>query len=426
MALLGRGGSHAVITRPPQGGPTTYPLTLAVGVTLTPVATPLIVQLQGPDAPTAAADDASIGSNAWTNPTNIEVQDGSWAVSTNGVSQQSHWLEGTGFGFTIPTGATINGISVLIRKSTGTASRYVDGHVQLIKGGVISGTDKADGVTSWPTSDTNFTYGGVGDLWGLTLTPADVNASNFGVAITALRNALGTTVQARVDFVSITVAYTTAGVVNPLTLAATVTLTPAKASLISTSRALGVTLTPALVALKVKQLALALTATLTPGRAAQISTTRAGAVTLSPAKANAVSTTRAGAVTLSPAKANQVATARARSITLTPGVVALKVKQLVLALTMTLTPALQRSVGATRAVAVTLTAACPKQVRTAIRVAVNLTASLATSTTGFVQGLIRGATPWTNRPPSQTPTAHRPQAPVLTRAAPSPRRWTRP
>lgn len=58
------------------------------------------------------------------------------------------------------------------------------GSVKLVKGGVNSGNDKAsENTTAYPKGgDTALNFGSGADLWGNTLAPADVNASNFGVA----------------------------------------------------------------------------------------------------------------------------------------------------------------------------------------------------------------------------------------------------
>jgi len=55
------------------------------------------------------------------------------------------------------------------------------GTVKLVKGGVVSGDNKAAGTLT--SSFTDYTFGGPTDLWGLSLDPADANASNFGVAV---------------------------------------------------------------------------------------------------------------------------------------------------------------------------------------------------------------------------------------------------
>jgi hypothetical protein len=53
--------------------------------------------------------------------------------------------------------------------------------VRLVKGGVISGDNKATG--SITTSDAYYSFGGAADKWGLTLTESDVEASTFGVVV---------------------------------------------------------------------------------------------------------------------------------------------------------------------------------------------------------------------------------------------------
>lgn len=79
-----------------------------------------------------------------------------------------------------------------------------DNEVKLVKGGVISGTNKAD-ASDWSDTDLEVTYGSDSDLWGLTWSSADINSSNFGVAVSAT-SANGT---ASIDHVSVTVYYST-------------------------------------------------------------------------------------------------------------------------------------------------------------------------------------------------------------------------
>lgn len=76
-----------------------------------------------------------------------------------------------------------------------------DSVVKLVKGGVVVGSNLGDTVTKWPSSDVEVSYGGVSNLWGTTLAPADVNASNFGVVLSAL-NVAGT---AKVDRIAVRV-----------------------------------------------------------------------------------------------------------------------------------------------------------------------------------------------------------------------------
>ncbi|MBI4614481.1 MAG: tail fiber domain-containing protein [Planctomycetes bacterium] len=83
----------------------------------------------------------------------------------------------------------------------------VDASVRIVKGGAISGAEKAS-ASPWPTVDTYTSYGGPADLWGLAWTPADVNSGSFGVAIAATVS--GST--ASTDHIRITVYYTDSSV----------------------------------------------------------------------------------------------------------------------------------------------------------------------------------------------------------------------
>src|ERR1035437_7300149 len=141
------------------------------------------------------ADDATVGTVAWSNPDNAKVSDNVYAVfnQTGTVTTHSHYLKATSFGFSIPTGATINGILVEIeRKSTGVGSGY-DDKVQIVKAdGTIGTTNKAiipvspNFVGIYPSSDTYCSYGSSSDLWGETWDSTKINDVDFGVVLSAL------------------------------------------------------------------------------------------------------------------------------------------------------------------------------------------------------------------------------------------------
>ena len=78
--------------------------------------------------------------------------------------------------------------------------REVDQLVQLLKAGSLVGSSLASG-TPWPSSDAYTSYGGPTELWGETWYLNDINANDFGVALSALVQN-GT---ARVDHVRVTV-----------------------------------------------------------------------------------------------------------------------------------------------------------------------------------------------------------------------------
>lgn len=158
----------------------------------------------GPNVGGTFASDATLGVVAMSNPTNAVASDNSYVTSVLTLAQASNYLKVTNFGFNIPADATITGITVAVERSGNTLSATVDNSVKLVKGGSISGNDKASG-TLWGTSDSVATYGSSTDLWGLTLTPADVNLSTFGMVISASATLAGT---AQIDYVTITVDWT--------------------------------------------------------------------------------------------------------------------------------------------------------------------------------------------------------------------------
>jgi hypothetical protein len=139
------------------------------------------------------------------------------------TSKVSEWLEATNFGFDIPATATILGVVVKITEGA-NVNNGTDGvndtKVQLIIGGTISGSNYAATMAFWPTTPAAASYGtGTTDLWGLTLTPAEINALNFGVAISATAiSGSSPAVIGTVSEVSVTVYYSTGPYVLDKTL----------------------------------------------------------------------------------------------------------------------------------------------------------------------------------------------------------------
>ena len=145
----------------------------------------------GPSAVATGANDAGTGSLLWTNPGRVTVDDGSFADALNvGFSSTTtQYLKGTNPaggapGYSVPASTTIDGIEVtLSRKNTGGAA-VTDARARIVKGGTIGSTDKSNG-SNWSSTAETITYGGATDLWGLSWTNTDVNASDFGFALSA-------------------------------------------------------------------------------------------------------------------------------------------------------------------------------------------------------------------------------------------------
>jgi Tfp pilus assembly protein PilX len=94
---------------------------------------------------------------------------------------------------------------VFTNTTTGSAGALQDNNVQLLKAGAAIGNNKAS-ATTWSTSDTNAPYGASNDMWGTTWTPAEINASTFGLRFSA-KNVAAATSTASIDYISITVSY---------------------------------------------------------------------------------------------------------------------------------------------------------------------------------------------------------------------------
>lgn len=156
---------------------------------------------------TTVSSTTGPGSASWTNPNSSKVSDNSRATAVLSSGNTTRYLKATSFGFSIPNWATITGIKVEVERSiAGTISTGVkDSEVKIIKGdGTVSANNKAD-ASSWPVvgSEAYITYN-PSDLWGETWSPADINDTDFGVAISATATSSRT---AQIDHVRITVTY---------------------------------------------------------------------------------------------------------------------------------------------------------------------------------------------------------------------------
>jgi hypothetical protein len=142
----------------------------------------------------------------WANPGYVVSSNGQKATDSIPLNTQSANLDATGFGFSIPSTATIVGIYAEIERMASSSTSLDDEDVYLLKAGVASGTDYANG-TDYGTSDSIEDYGGSTDLWGTTWTPAQVNASNFGLRLRVDNDDTGAARTASIDHMQITVYY---------------------------------------------------------------------------------------------------------------------------------------------------------------------------------------------------------------------------
>jgi len=100
------------------------------------------------------------------------------AIVPDGISGNvSPTYQYTGYAGNTPNRQVISMICV-------QRARDFDNQVRLIKGGIVSGNNLSIS-TTYPKTDAYQSYGGAGNLWGLSLSPSDVTASNFGFAMSS-------------------------------------------------------------------------------------------------------------------------------------------------------------------------------------------------------------------------------------------------
>lgn len=167
---------------------------------------------QGPNSPTTSEDNG--GAEPLGNATAATSENGSSVTfGPSGSAAASNYLKTTGFGFSIPTGATVDGILVEWKKACGTLDAgwtAKDSAVRIVKGDVIGSTDKSVS-GNWPSATLAYvSHGGASDLWGETWSISDINASDFGAAISAVRGDGASVRQGIIDHCRITVYYTVA------------------------------------------------------------------------------------------------------------------------------------------------------------------------------------------------------------------------
>lgn len=159
---------------------------------------------QGPLIAGTGANDATWGDTAWFLPTRVTAEDGTATTCT--PIAITNYIKATNFGFSIPAGATINGIQVEWKRAS-DGGVMIDSRVRIVKGGTIGATDKSTGAI-WTTMTLTWdSFGGATELWGHVWTDTDINASTFGAVLAGDAGAGDT---GNVDACRITVYYTAA------------------------------------------------------------------------------------------------------------------------------------------------------------------------------------------------------------------------
>ena len=171
----------------------------------------------GWQSPSTMADDDAVGTVTWANPDNAKVSDNSYATASPaglGTFVYIHYLKATNFNFSIPVGATINGI--LVEAEVVDLSPYnsaFESITYIVKADGSYGTaNKVTNpqVTQLPTTEAYISFGASNDLWSETWAYTDINDSDFGVGISFSYSDEEETGDIKADHIRIKVYYTVA------------------------------------------------------------------------------------------------------------------------------------------------------------------------------------------------------------------------
>lgn len=155
------------------------------------------------------ANVTGVGTEAWANPGNITADDGNNASGAAAAkNEQMNYLVGSNFGFSIPTGSTIDGIEARLQASDPSGVAGIT-HVIIYKDNSTPGNDLEAGTTTVTSTPTNYDYGSSSQLWGLTWTAAEINSANFQLRISMNAGSTGFSAgDPAVDFLAVNVHYT--------------------------------------------------------------------------------------------------------------------------------------------------------------------------------------------------------------------------
>lgn len=143
----------------------------------------------GPNSTGTCVTDATVGTWGWAHPEYTVSDNGAQAIITAMThNNQTEYLKATNFGFSFAGTETIKGVLVeAYAWGSGNLGAIKDYSVKLVKAGTISGTSLArtDGFTinNGSSGSVYKTWGDGFSLWGLSLSPSDINDSGFGCAL---------------------------------------------------------------------------------------------------------------------------------------------------------------------------------------------------------------------------------------------------
>lgn len=150
----------------------------------------------------ASVTESNTSGRSWDTFDGVTRKDSGSANIRLDAPEISETLSLTNLDLRVTAGATIRGIAVHIRRRTfATDNGNGSDRTVALLGGSGTSANRADVTTPWPFSFTEAVYGGPTDLWGMSLTQAQVNATTFGVRIDVQSTAGANNVELELDHV---------------------------------------------------------------------------------------------------------------------------------------------------------------------------------------------------------------------------------
>jgi hypothetical protein len=190
---------------------------------------------QGPNFPTAASQTAEYSFiTPWYNITNIYATDSNWATISltypPGYPGETEFIIGSNFNFSIPSGATIDGLEVTFTGHADDPEYYGGCYMAYVclfnEFGIILSTLKDSNM--YPPveqrefvfdEDNTLTFGGPTDTWGgSAVTREFLNSSNFSVGLSVfIDSGSGNTIAMKLNSMTAKVYYTSSVITHPYT-----------------------------------------------------------------------------------------------------------------------------------------------------------------------------------------------------------------
>lgn len=153
----------------------------------------------------SAARNIDVGATDWINPDEAKVGDATGATCQPPGKVYTDRLNVYTFGANISSTATINGIIFSVLRKSSTPVDVNDTEIYLMDNTTPKGNNKS--ITAiWSHVYTYASFGSSSDLWGASWTPAQINASTFGLVIKAKASVISTI--AYVDVIRVKIYYT--------------------------------------------------------------------------------------------------------------------------------------------------------------------------------------------------------------------------